>query len=146
MRMIDLDQGTVQFIGEHRVARLATADSSGKPLVIPICFVFAGGAFYTALDEKPKQVELSKMRRVRNIKANPQVSLVIDDYVEDWSRLTYALIDGRAEIVEPGCEEHGRAVVLLRDKYLQYVSMALEARPVIKIIPERVKRWPSNPE
>jgi PPOX class probable F420-dependent enzyme len=141
---LELEESTGRFIREHRVARLATADASGQPSVIPICYVLEGGCLYSALDEKPKNVEPARLKRVRNIRANPRVSLVIDDYSEDWGRLAYVQVKGLAEIIEPGGGrpgEHERAVLMLKEKYPQYRLMAIEARPVIKITPTRVKRW-----
>ena len=138
-----LDESTLEFIREHRVARLATAGADCHPAVIPVCYVFDGGHIYTPIDEKPKSVEASSLKRVLNIKTNPQVALVIDDYSEDWSKLTYVLITGTAEIISPGegASEHARAVEVLREKYPQYRSMAIQERPMIKISPARFKRW-----
>jgi PPOX class probable F420-dependent enzyme len=140
---LEPDESTGEFIREHRVARLATAGADRRPAVIPICYVFDAGHIYTPIDEKPKSVEASSLKRVLNIKTNPHVALVIDDYSEDWSKLTYVLITGTAEIVSPGegASEHARAVDALREKYPQYRSMAIHERPMIKISPTRFKRW-----
>jgi PPOX class probable F420-dependent enzyme len=96
-----------------------------------------------AIDEKPKSVPDHELKRVRNIRANPRVAVVVDDYSEDWSKLVYVLISGTAEIISSleNASEHKRAVELLREKYLQYRSMKLEERPIIKITPVRIKRW-----
>jgi PPOX class probable F420-dependent enzyme len=123
-----------------RVGRLATADRTGAPHVIPICFAFDGRAIYSAVDEKPKQVSPRSLRRVRNIDANPRVALVVDDYAEDWRDLRYVLVRGTARILERGAE-HGRAIALLRRKYPQYRRMRLEDRPVLRITPRRVIVW-----
>jgi PPOX class probable F420-dependent enzyme len=139
--VIEIDEETERFILTHRVARLATADGNGKPQVVPICYAFDGSAFFSAIDDKPKSVEPDMLRRVRNIRQNPRASLLIDDYSDDWSRLAWVLVDGRAEIIEPETADHHLAVVLLRSKYSQYVSMPIEARPIIKVVPERIKRW-----
>lgn len=127
-------------INRHRVARLATADAGGKPLVVPVCFACGKGAIYSVLDEKPKRIPANRLRRVRNIFANPQVSLLVDHYEEDWSRLAYILVEGAAEILTDG-KEHETALRLLREKYPQYRAMRLEARPVIKISPRRLIPW-----
>lgn len=112
-------------------------------MVVPVCYAFDGNNFYTPIDEKPKSVAANDLKRVRNIKANSQVALVIDHYSEDWRELSYVLVSGEAEIIEPaaGDSEHARAVKLLREKYLQYRSMAIDQRPIIKITPRRFKRW-----
>ena len=80
------------------------------------------------------------MRRVRNILANPQVSLVLDHYEADWSKLWYLLIHGQAALIEDG-DEPAAAIDLLRSKYEQYREMDLEGNPVIAITPERVTGW-----
>ncbi len=82
---------------------------------------------------------------MRNIQANPQVSLVVDRYDPDWRRLWYLLITGAAELLEAGDEqakaEQAVATALLRDKYPQYRAMPINASPVIKITPHRVVAW-----
>jgi len=141
---LDIDQSMSRFIRDHRVARLATADGDGRPAVVPICYAFDGASFYSSIDEKPKAVKEGSLKRVRNIEANPQVSLVIDDYSEDWSNLVYAHISGLARIILPGGPEHAEAVALLRDKYPQYARMAIDERIMIKITPTRIKRWSAS--
>jgi PPOX class probable F420-dependent enzyme len=129
------------FVREQRVARLATADAEGNPHVIPICYAFDGGRFYTPLDEKPKRVTRNKLRRVRNIKVRPEVALVIDQYDDDWSRLGYVLIQGQAELLSPANTLYGKALLLLRERYAQYRTMALEKYEVIAITPEHIVSW-----
>lgn len=140
---IQIDESTKEFIRSQRVARLATAGVERQPLVIPICYAFDGERIYTPIDEKPKTVEAVALKRVRNIEANPHVALVIDDYSDDWSKLIYVLISGTAQIISPSAAafEHARAVALLREKYPQYRSMRIDERPIIRIIPARIKRW-----
>jgi PPOX class probable F420-dependent enzyme len=140
---LNIDESAQQFIRDHRVARLATSDAIGQPAVVPICYAFDGERLYVALDEKPKSVPDHELKRVRNIRANPRVAVVVDDYSEDWSKLVYVLISGTAEIISSSenASEHRRAVELLREKYPQYRSMKLEQRPIIKITPIRIKRW-----
>lgn len=140
---IEIDQHTAEFIGRHRVARMATVDAAARPMVVPVCYAFDGNHFYTPIDEKPKSVAASDLKRVRNIKANSRVALVIDHYSEDWRELSYVLVSGEAEIIEPeaGDSEHARAVTLLREKYQQYRSMAIDQRPIIRITPRRFKCW-----
>jgi PPOX class probable F420-dependent enzyme len=128
------------FVRSARVAHLATADTDGQPLVIPICFAFDGKEFFSPIDEKPKQVAPQRLKRVRNIRANAKVSLVIDRYDEDWRRLAYILITGRARILSRGTR-HRQAVRLLRKKYFQYRHMAIHNRPIIQITPTHWTIW-----
>ena len=130
-------------VNGYRVARLATASARGKPLVVPVCFACGKDAIYSVLDEKPKRVAASRLRRARNILANPQVCLLVDHYEEDWSRLAYILVEGSAEVLSGEAEpaEHAEALRLLRVKYPQYRAMRLAGRPVIRISPQRIITW-----
>ena len=127
---------------ETRVARLATRDEQGRPHVVPVCYAYDGKAFYTPLDRKPKRKTDGELARVRNIRANPEVALLLDHYEEDWAGLWYILIRGRGEILSVG-EERKKAVELLRKKYPQYVSRGLlpEGAVVIRVTPEKVVSW-----
>ena len=138
--MISLTPEQAARLSETPVGHLATADASGRPHVIPVCFAYDGQRIYSVLDAKPKRGSLTGLRRVRNILANPQVSLVVDHYDEDWTRLWYLLVQGRAELVEDG-PEPPVAIAMLREKYPQYRDMQLNGNPVIKITPERVAGW-----
>lgn len=125
-----------------RVGRLGTADSSGQPLVVPVCYAFDGEHCYSALDAKPKRRPADRLRRVQNIRQNPRVCLVVDHYDEDWSRLGYVIVEGQAELLTGG-PEFTRAVDLLREKYPQYQAMGLDRRSglLIKITSRRVAQW-----
>lgn len=128
------------LLNQTPIGHLATADGHGRPHVIPVCFACDGQRIYSALDAKPKSGSLRSLRRVRNILANPQVSLVLDHYEADWSKLWYLLVSGKAELLEP-CHEQAAAIALLRAKYPQYREMDLDDSPVIKITPERATGW-----
>jgi PPOX class probable F420-dependent enzyme len=139
------------FLVRQRVARLATADAGGRPHAVPVCFAYSPGAIYIALDEKPKDVPPDRLKRVRNILENSDVTLVADRYAEDWGRLAFVMVRGRAGLLEPGAEEHAAAVRLLRGKYHQYEEMKIEENPVIVVRPGSVASWgaldaPPSPE
>ncbi|MGH2509575.1 MAG: TIGR03668 family PPOX class F420-dependent oxidoreductase [Ktedonobacteraceae bacterium] len=129
------------FIQRQRVAHLATADAEGHPSLVPVCYAFDTLHFYTPLDEKPKSVDVRQLKRVHNIEARHEASLLIDQYADDWSQLGYVLIYGHTEIVPPGHALHTQALPLLRARYTQYLTMALEKLPVIVITPERISSW-----
>jgi PPOX class probable F420-dependent enzyme len=135
-----LSPHALRLIRSARIAHLATADRSGQPHVVPICFAFDGKSFYSPIDEKPKRAAPAKLKRLRNIKQNPQISLVIDYYDEDWSKLCYVLVTGTARVLQSG-ETHRRAVTLLRKKYSQYRRMRIDARPMIVLTPKRITVW-----
>lgn len=132
-----------RLIRSARTAHLATSDKSGEPHVIPICFVFDGTHFYSPIDEKPKRAAPANLKRLKNIRENPNVALVIDHYDEDWRKLAYVLVFGKARILQSG-EKHRHAVKLLRKKYPQYRAMAIQERPMIVIAARRIVIW-GNP-
>jgi PPOX class probable F420-dependent enzyme len=124
-----------------RVARLATLSPERKPHAVPICFVYDGSAFYSAIDRKPKRVAASQLARVKNIQETPQVALLVDYYEEDWTRLWYVLVRGEAELVSNSTERN-RAIQLLRAKYPQYdANMLAGDAPVLRIAPVRITSW-----
>lgn len=129
------------FVSAARVARLATADGTGRPHVVPICFALVGGRLVTPLDEKPKEVDPTDLRRVRDIESNPSVAVVVDRYREDWAELAWVQIRGEARLVEPIAAEHGEFVTALEGKYQQYADHALGGRPIIGIEPGHVVSW-----
>ena len=123
------------------MAHLATADGRGAPHVVPICFALVDETVYVAIDEKPKRGAPMHLQRLRNIAQNPRVAVVADMYDDrDWSRLGFVLIRGSARVLDAG-DEHRRALEVLRTKYVQYRTMALDERPVIAIQVERVTTW-----
>ena len=128
------------FITRHRVARLATVDAHGQPHVVPIVYAFDSNALYTPLDAKPKRVDIHQLQRVKNIQANPQVAVVIDDYMEDWTQLAWVQIRGTARLVEDGAP-HSTGVALLTTKYPQYQTMLLGDTPLIVFVAEHVTSW-----
>ena len=136
-----LTQAERAFIERQRAGRLGTSDLEGHPYLVPVCYTFDEEHFVIALDEKPKSVEPSQLKRVRNIEARHEASLLIDQYSDDWSQLGYVLIYGKAEIVAPGHNWHTGALPLLRARYVQYQTMALETLPMIVITPERITSW-----
>ena len=120
---------------EARVARLATADAEGAPHLVPITFAVAGDLVYFAVDAKPKSSV--RLRRLRNIEQNPRVSLLVDEYDEDWEQLWWVRADGRARILTEGLEGPRE---LLRARYPQYASVALDG-PVVEITVIRWSGW-----
>jgi PPOX class probable F420-dependent enzyme len=126
-----------------RVARLATADAKHRPHLVPVCFAYDGKVFYTAIDQKPKRVKPERLTRLQNILAVPQVALLIDEYDEDWTKLWYILIWGRAKLIGMLAQkERACALRKLRAKYPQYSDTMLpNDAPIIRITPDRIAFW-----
>jgi PPOX class probable F420-dependent enzyme len=100
-----------------RVARLATIDPDGRPHVVPIVFAIEGDTLYSAVDEKPKRSRT--LRRIENARARPDVTVLVDHYDDDWTKLSWIRLRGRARVLDGG-PEADRALALLREKYPQY--------------------------
>jgi len=128
------------FIAGQRVARMATVDAQGRPAVVPIVYAFDGTALFTPLDAKPKRVATAQLQRVRNIRANPLVAVMIDTYSEDWQQLAWVHVSGRARVTTSG-SGYSTGIGLLSAKYLQYERMSLAGCPLIVIEPTRVRSW-----
>lgn len=132
-----------RYVETARIGRLATADAEGRPSAVPVCFAFLDDHLVTPIDEKPQRVSPDTLRRSRDISDNPRVTLVIDHYTEDWSRLGWVQIRGTAIHLAPGDGQHSRGIIALRRKYDQYADHDLENRPVIQISPGSVQSWGS---
>jgi PPOX class probable F420-dependent enzyme len=115
-----------------RVARLATADATGRPHLVPIVFAVFGDQVYSAVDAKPKRTVA--LRRLTNVRENPAVAVLVDYYNEDWSALWWVRADGLARVLEPGEPEAGQAIALLRQRYPQQ-------RATGTVLAVDVKRW-----
>ena len=139
-----LTSSQTRLLAEARVGHLATSDRQGQPHVIPVCFALHEGNLYSVLDQKPKRAPLTRLRRVRNILANPTAALIVDHYQEDWQGLWYILVWGPASLLIEGDESEGEraaAVDALQRKYRQYREMDIAGNPVVKLTPERVAAW-----
>lgn len=132
--MAELDAAAM--FAESPVAMLATAGTDGVPHVVPVVFAVHNDVVYTAVDAKRKSTR--RLRRLVNIEANPQVSLLVDHYEEDWSNLWWVRADGEATIHYSG-DEMATCYGLLRRKYVQYQRIALDG-PVVTV---DVKKWSS---
>jgi PPOX class probable F420-dependent enzyme len=130
-----------RLLGGARVARLATVTQAGRPHIVPVTFALDGDWIYTAVDAKPKTTQA--LRRLENIRGNPQVAVLADSYSEDWASLWWVRADGRAAVLdEPGTM--ARPIALLRERYPQY-RQAPPPGPVIAVEVERWTGWAASP-
>ena len=104
-------------VAAEPVARLATVDRDGRPHLVPIVFVLVGETLYTAVDAKPKRSRT--LRRIENARERPDVTVLVDHYEDDWARLWWARLRGRARVLEGG-DEAVEALAALAAKYEQY--------------------------
>ncbi len=108
---------------------------------MPVTFAVDGDLVYTAVDGKPKRSR--QLQRLRNILANPHVSLLADHYEADWDRLWWVRADGLATIQEQAAEVTGLPG-LLAGRYPQYRDSP-PAGPVIRVAVRRWSGWAAAP-
>ena len=120
------------------MARLATVDPDGRPHLVPIVFALDGDS---AVDRKPKRSQT--LRRIENARARPDVTILVDHYEDDWSRLWWIRLRGRARVLDEG-EERERALRLLAEKYAQYLGEPPNG-PVLAVDVTEIRAWSAEP-
>jgi PPOX class probable F420-dependent enzyme len=120
-----------------RIARLATTDPDGRPHLVPIVFAIEGDTLYSAVDSKPKRSRT--LRRIENARARPDVTILVDHYEEDWGRLWWIRVRGRARVLADG-DELVHALTLLTVKYEQYRAEPPDG-PVLAVDITDVREW-----
>jgi PPOX class probable F420-dependent enzyme len=146
-----VDDRSRAFLVAARTATLATISPSGRPRLVPICFVVGEDdavgriRIYSPLDDKPKAVaDPHRLARVRDVLARPEATLLIDRWSEDWDRLGWLRLDTSADLLEPGQHagaECAAVIAALRAKYPQYGTHRLEERPILRFTVQRVVAW-----
>ncbi|MPZ23176.1 MAG: TIGR03668 family PPOX class F420-dependent oxidoreductase [Dehalococcoidia bacterium] len=122
---------------EAPVGHLATVDGEGSPSVVPICFVVDDDVAWSVVDEKRKSGRT--LKRIHNISANPAFTLVVDSYDDDWSKLAWVMLHGKARVVASA--DFPRIVELLRAKYPQYRDMAIDNSVLLMMAAESAVSW-----
>lgn len=128
-------------IGQARVGRLATTNAAGQPHIVPVCFALEGDEIVTAVDRKPKST--FDLKRVANVRADPRVSMIVDQYDEDWDQLWWVRVDGRARVLQPG-PGYEEAIAPLYDKYRGQYGLQLPPGPAIIVNIDHWAGWSSR--
>ena len=130
------------FVLAARRASMATIAPAGPPRLVPVCFELVADHLWIAIDDKPKRsADPMALARVRDVVERPAVSMLVDRWDEDWTRLGWVRIEGQAGIVAARSPGHEAAIAALRAKYPQYRSHRVEERPAIRVAIERVVTW-----
>ncbi|WP_270888195.1 TIGR03668 family PPOX class F420-dependent oxidoreductase [Pedococcus sp. 5OH_020] len=127
-----------EWFAASPVARLATVTPAGRPHVVPVVFAVQNDVVWMAVDGKPKRSRA--LQRLHNIAANPQVSLIVDHYDDDWTSLWWVRADGGARVVEQGSADEEAGLRLLVDRYPQYADQP-PAGPVVAVGVDRWHGW-----
>ncbi|HEX7354463.1 MAG TPA: TIGR03668 family PPOX class F420-dependent oxidoreductase [Mycobacteriales bacterium] len=125
-----------EMFAAARVARLATVGEGGQPHLVPVVFAVDGDRIVTAVDHKPKRT--TALQRLANIRANPLVSLLVDEYADgDWTTLWWVRADGHARVLDHRDDIARQGVELLTRRYPQY----RDRRPGGPVVVIEVARW-----
>jgi PPOX class probable F420-dependent enzyme len=127
-------------VARARVARLATLDQDGRAHLVPIVFALVGETLYSAVDAKPKRSRV--LRRIENARERPDVTVLVDRYDEDWAKLWWVRIRGRARVLDEG-DEATVALEALTGKYPRYRDQP-PGVPVLAIDVEEWRAWSAS--
>jgi PPOX class probable F420-dependent enzyme len=137
---IDTERCRILF-SRSPVARLATANAEGCPHIVPVTFAAHRDRVAIGIDHKPKSSR--RLKRLHNIAENPPVSLLADEYRDDWSELWWVRADGRASILDPGAPTWSSWWAELARRYPQYRADPPDG-PVIVVAVTRWSGWAST--
>ena len=118
-----------------RVCRIATVSAEGVPHVVPVCHAVNGQKLYIGSGDDAT--------KVRNLGANPRVTVVVDEYSDHWGSLKGVMIQGRARLIARG-PEFTRARDRLYAKYPQYrkeAALSPSDSVIVEVTPTRVFTW-----
>ena len=126
------------LVASARVARLATVNPGLGVDVVPITFaLLEGDRLVSIVDQKPKST--TRLRRLTNIRAHPEVTVLVDHYEDDWERLWWVRMRGTATVITEG-DAFAEAVEALTDRYPQYVD-APPPGPVVSVAVDAWSGW-----
>lgn len=134
-RPTKLSKKAADFVARERVCRVATVSADGQPHLVPVCHAVAGGKLYIGSGDDAT--------KIRNLKANPHITVTVDLYSDHWASLKGVMIQGRAKLIErgPGFQ---RARRKLYEKYPQYskeAAISPSDSVVIEVTPTHVFTW-----
>lgn len=141
MSIFEITPQAEDFLAQRLLGRLATVSKDGQPHVVPVWFLWEGGAAWIS--------SYRSTRKVIDLELNPKCALVVD--VEDAAGgLTAVTLEGRAELVSAPADAVKQRIGRIYTKYLG-ADGVLEKDPqewlnspenvLIKLTPTRVKTW-----
>jgi PPOX class probable F420-dependent enzyme len=132
----ELPGWAAELLTSARVAHLAFVDEDERPRVLPVTFALAGGAVWSAIDEKPKRT--AEPARVRRLRRRPEAALCVDVYSDDWSQLAWVQLLGRVEWIS--VEQGAEGMAVLAAKYEPYAKRTPPG-PLMRLAVERALYW-----
>jgi PPOX class probable F420-dependent enzyme len=111
----DLPARVRELLTTVRRGVMTTVDRDGSPHAVPVVFAAIDGEIVSPIDHKPKTGQM--LRRVRNLGRDERVTLLIDHWDEDWTRLLWLMVRGTAVVDKEAPIELMR---MLNARYAQY--------------------------
>jgi PPOX class probable F420-dependent enzyme len=139
VRLETLPGWASELLAAERVARLGYVDEDDRPRVLPVTFAVAGGAVWSAIDDKPKRS--AEPARLRHLRRRPEAALLVDVYDDDWSRLAWVQLLGRVEVLP--ADSAPEAMEALARKYAPYAERTPPG-PLLRLTVERARQWRSR--
>ncbi len=139
--MPDTDEWVTTALATTRVARLGTVDGDGAVRLVPVCFAAVDGWLASAVDHKPKRT--GQLRRLDDMRATGNATVLLDHYAEDWSELWWVRVRGRAEVLTEG-PDRAAALAALAAKYAQYREHPPSAA-VWRVAIDELRWWRATP-
>src|SRR5688572_12417150 len=84
------------LLDDERRGVMTTIAEEGSVHAVPVVFARVGSEIISPIDHKPKTGDV--LARVKNIGRDDRVTLLIDHYDEDWTRLVWLMVRGRATV------------------------------------------------
>ncbi len=120
----------LSFLKAHELCRLATASKDARPHVVPVIYTVDGENVVAAIDYKTK--------KLKNLRENGKVALVVDDYHPNHA----VMVEGDCDVLERG-KEYLRLLHLLFDRFEYYRKnpWGEGESPILKIRPTKAISW-----
>lgn len=133
--MSDLPERVASLLDSERHGVMTTIAEDGSAHAVPVVFARVGAEIISPIDHKPKSGTV--LARVTNIGRDDRVTLLIDHYDEDWTRLVWLMVKGRATVDPDASHE------LMRELNRRYPQYEQDERhdALIRIRPVRLSWW-----
>ena len=114
---------------------MTTIAPDGSPHSVPVVFAQLGDELISPIDHKPKTGTV--MQRVKNIGRDNRVTLLVDHWDEDWTRVGWVMVRGNAIVDEEAPLDDMK---ILNKRYEQY-DPDERHDALIRLRPTRLSWW-----
>jgi PPOX class probable F420-dependent enzyme len=134
-RIDQLPERIRSVLSSARRGVMTTIEIDGSSHSVPVVFASVGDEIVSPIDHKPKTGRT--LERVKNLRRDGRVTLLIDLWDEDWTKLLWLMIRGRADIDESPPTDLMRAI---NRRYQQYAPDEVHDA-LIRIEPTLLSWW-----